>query len=118
VAAERTLAAGVRVYPRSVFLRVRRAHALKSAGRARDAELEMSAALLIDSRKARGWQQLIENDVDEAVAAGRRDPETFAMPGELQPEDAVFVVLEENERRFPQAVRSGWRARVRSDNLQ
>ena len=66
------------------------------------------------SRAARGWQRLIEDDVDAAIAAAKLDPATVAMPGELQPEDAVFAVLEENERRFPGAVSTGWRARMRT----
>ena len=74
----------------------------------------MSAALLIDSRAARGWQQLIEQDIDAAIVAAKRDPADVAMPGELQPEEAVFAVLTENERRFPEAAASGWRARMLS----
>ncbi|MBC7930113.1 MAG: O-antigen ligase family protein [Rubrivivax sp.] len=116
-AAERTLATGVRVYPRSVFMRVRHAASLRRLGRESDAEVEMSAALLIDSRAARGWQQLIENDVDAAIAKAKRDPLVFPMPGELYPEDAIFAVLEENEKRFPEAANSGWRARMRSIKL-
>jgi O-antigen ligase len=116
-AAERTLAEGVRVYPRSVFMRVRHAAALRRAGREHEAVLEMNAAILIDSRCARGWQQLIENDIDAAIAASKRDLGIVARPGELQPEDAVFAVLEENEKRFPEAVNSGWRAQMRSIEL-
>lgn len=116
-AAERTLASAVRVYPRSVFMRVRHAAALARLARAAEAELEMTTALLIDSRAARGWQQLIENDIDAAIAAARRDP-GVAMPGELQPDDAVFAVLGENERRFPRALTSGWRAQRRSTQIQ
>jgi hypothetical protein len=115
--AERTLAFAARVYPRSVFLRARHASALERVGRARDAELEMSAALLLDSRAARGWRRLIDEDIDAAIAEARRDP-AVPMPGELQPEDAVLAVLQENERRFPEAVTSGWRARVRSTELR
>jgi O-antigen ligase len=111
--AERTLAEGVRVYPRSVLMRVSHAAALRRLGRAVDANMEMSAALLLDSRAARGWQQLIENDVDAAIDAARRD-RAVAMPGELQPEEAVFAVLTENEARFPEAAASGWRARMLS----
>ena len=44
-----------------------------------------------------------------------RDPKSAAVPGELEPEDAVFAVLKENERRFPWAVHTGWRARMRSN---
>jgi tetratricopeptide (TPR) repeat protein len=112
--AERTLAEGVRVYPRSVLMRVSHAASLRRTGRAADADVEMSAALLLDSRAARGWQQLIENDIDAAIAAAKRDPAATAMPGELQPEEAVFAVLTENEPRFPQAAASGWRARMLS----
>lgn len=113
--AERTLAGAVRVFPRSVFLRARHASALKRLGRAGEAELEMAAALLLDSRAARGWRGLIEDDIDAASDAARRDPSTFATPGELQPEDAVFAVLKENERRFPASARTGWRARMRTN---
>jgi Tfp pilus assembly protein PilF len=112
--AERTLAEGVRVYPRSVLMRVSHAAALRRMGRAVDADVEMSAALLIDSRAARGWQQLIEQDIDAAIAAAKRDPADVAMPGELEPEEAVFAVLTENEPRFPEAAASGWRARMLS----
>ena len=116
-AAERTLAAGVRVYPRSVFMRVRHAASLRRAGRVGEAGLEMAAALLIDSRAARGWHELIENDIDAAIAAAKRDP-SIAMPGELASDgmrldDTVNAVLLENERRFPEAVSKGWRARMR-----
>jgi tetratricopeptide (TPR) repeat protein len=116
-ASERTLARAAAVYPRSVFVRVRRAAALGRLGRAAEAELEMSAALLIDSRGARGWQQLIERDIDPAIEAARRDA-GIAMPGSLVPQEGVFAVLEENERRFPAAVSTGWRARMRSFKLR
>ena len=114
-AAERTLAGAVRVFPRSVFLRARHAAALARVGRAGEAELEMAAAVLLDSRAARGWRKLIDDDIDAATDASRRDPWTFATPGELQPDEAVFAVLKENEKRFPEAVRKGWRAHARSN---
>ena len=114
-ASERTLAEAVRVFPRSVFLRARHAAALARTGRDGEAELEMAAALLLDSRAARGWRSLIDEDIDAATAAALRDPKSAAVPGELEPEDAVFAVLKENERRFPWAVHTGWRARMRSN---
>ncbi|HEX6183579.1 MAG TPA: O-antigen ligase family protein [Pyrinomonadaceae bacterium] len=112
-AAERTLAAAVVVYPRSVFLRVRHASALARLGRTHEAELEMASALLLNSRAANGWRKLIDDDIDAASEAARLDPDTYARPGELQPGEAVFAVLRENERRFPAAARTGLRARVR-----
>lgn len=117
-AAERTLALAVRAYPRSVFLRVRHALALEALKRSDDAALEISAAELIDSRAARGWQQLIFNDIDAAIAAAKGDPAGVALPGELQPSDAVFAVLQENERRFPESANTGWRAQKRSFKMQ
>jgi len=117
-AAERTLALAVRVYPRSVFLRVRHALALEGLGRSDEAALEIDAAELIDSRSARGWRQLIFNDIDAAIAAAKGDPARVALPGELQPSDAVFAVLQENERRFPEFANTGWRAQMRSFKMQ
>jgi O-antigen ligase len=118
VASERTLALAVRVYPRSVFLRVRHALALEGSGRADLAALELYAAKLIDSRAAAGWQQLIFNDIDAAIAAYKSDPSHVAKPGELQPEDAVVAVVQENERRFPEFANTGWRAQMRAFKVQ
>lgn len=117
-ASERTLALAVRAYPRSIFLRVRHALALEDLKRPDDAALEISAAELINSRTTSGWRQLIFNDIDAADAAARRDREGVASPGELQPEDAVFAVLQENERRFPEHAKTGWRAQMRSFKMQ
>ena len=112
-ASERTLASAVRVYPKSIFLRVRHASALARAGRAAEADAETAKAMGIDPRHARAWHELIENDIDAATAAARRD-KGVAFPGQLSPEDAVFAVLHENERRFPRASASGWRASMRN----
>jgi O-antigen ligase len=99
-AAEATLAHAVNVYPRSVFLRVRHATALRETGRTGDADVEFAVALRIDSRAARGWRQLIDFGVDAASVAAR-DDQSIALPGELSPENCVFVTLAENERRTP-----------------
>jgi O-antigen ligase len=117
-ASERTLALAVRVYPRSVFLHVRHALALEGSGRADETALELYAAKLIDSRAAAGWQQLIFNDIDAAIAAYKSDPSHVAKLGELQPEDAVVAVVQENERRFPEFANTGWRAQMRSFKVQ
>jgi len=68
---------------------------------------------LIDACAARGWQQLIVNDIDAAYAAATHGPD-IALPGELVPEAAMFAVLHENERRFPGVAISGWRMKMRS----
>ena len=112
-AAERTLAFAAKVYPRSVFLLVRHAVALERLGRREESDMEFSAALLLNSRAARGWYQLIQYDIDEAVKAARNDP-AIAIPGELLPENAVHMVLKENEMRLNLSPNSGWRGRVRA----
>lgn len=112
-AAERTLASAVRAYPVSLLLLVRHAEALERIGRIQEAEAEFSKALSLDSRAARGWQQLIDNDIDAAYLAAKQDP-SIAMPGELVPQIGVFAILRENEQRFPESIHTGFRARMRS----
>lgn len=111
--AERTLAAAARVYPASVFLLVRHAVALERNGLRAQSKEVFARALFLDPRAARGWQQLIVNDIDAAYLAAKQDLD-IAMPGELFPQAAVLEVLQENEQRFPAAVRTGWRARMRA----
>jgi len=115
-AAERTFATAVRVYPRSIFLLVRHSVALERLGRNAEAETEFSKALLVDSRAARGWQHLIVDDIDAAYVTATHAT-NIALPGELTPEAALFSVLRENERRFPGAVNTGWRVRMRSARI-
>ncbi|MDQ3668433.1 MAG: O-antigen ligase family protein [Acidobacteriota bacterium] len=115
--AERTLATAVRIYPASVFLLIRHAAALARNGRDAESKEVSSRAFLLDPRGARGWQQLIDNDIDAAYLAAKQD-RNIALPGELTPEAAVFQVLRENEQRFPGAVHTGWRARMRAQQLK
>ena len=118
-AAEQTLARAVRVYPVSVFLIVRHAAALERNGRMEEAQAEFSRAVSIDSRKALGWRELIDNDIDAALQAAQQN-NNIATPGELSPESAVLAIVQENEQRFPDHVNTGFRARMRSNlkNLQ
>lgn len=117
VSAERSLATAVSVYPRSVFLLVAYSSVLGRAGRLETSQSVFARAVLIDKRAAQGWQQLIDHDIDAAFAAARQD-KNIAMPGELAPQTAVFEVLRENERRFPEATSTGWRARMQSLKTQ
>lgn len=112
-AAERTLAFAAKVYPRSVFLLVRHAVALERLGRREESNMEFSAAILLNSRAARGWYQLIQYDIDEAFRAARQDS-GIAIPGDLLPENAVHMILKENERRLNISPTSGWRGRMRA----
>ena len=111
-AAEQTLAQAVKIYPVSVFLIVRHAAALERNGSREEAQAEFSRAVSIDSRKALGWRELIDNDIDAALQAAQQN-NSIAMPSELSPESAVLAIMQENERRFPDHVNTGFRARMR-----
>ena len=102
-AAEQTLAQAVRVYPRSIFLRVRHATAIAEVGGTEEANEEYASALALNSRMARAWRQLICFGRKAAKAAAFYD-KSIAMSGELSPESCIFAVLDENERRQPVAV--------------
>ena len=115
--AEQTIRTAVKVYPASVFLLVRHADVLKRSRRTAESNEVFSRALTLDPRVARGWQLLIEKDIDVAYAAAKQDS-NIALPGELYPEAAVFETLQENEQRFPGAAQTGWRARVRAQQLK
>lgn len=112
-AAECTLAFAAKVYPRSVFLLVRHAVALERLGRREESNIEFSAAILLNSRAARGWYQLMQYDIDEAFKSARQDS-GIAIPGDLLPENAVHMILKENERRLNISPSSGWRGRMRA----
>ena len=110
---EHTLATASKAYPQSVFVLVRHAAALARVGRTDESDRQFAAALALDDRGARGWYQLINFDIDAALAAAEKDSR-LAKPGELKPQTAVFVVLKENERRLNISPNSGWRGRVGS----
>ena len=110
-AAERTLAVASQAYPRSIFIRVRHAAALSRLGQHEESDKEFGEALALDSRAARGWYQLINFDIDAALVAAQQDS-SLAKPGELEPQNAIYVVLKENERRLNIPAKSGWRGRV------
>jgi O-antigen ligase len=95
-AAAATMAQAVNVYPRSVFLRVRHAAALKAVGRAEEAEKEFAVAVSLDSRTARGWQELMSGGADRAKAIAYND-KSVAMPGELYPENCILMTIAEYE---------------------
>jgi hypothetical protein len=82
-------------------------------GRSEESEAIFSTALLVNSRAARGWYELINFDIDAAFTAANQD-KGIAMPGELLPENAVYLVLKENERRLNISPNSGWRGLMHS----
>ncbi|MGI8733449.1 MAG: O-antigen ligase family protein [Pyrinomonadaceae bacterium] len=112
-ASEQTLADASRAYPRSVFILVRHGAALAPIGRGDEAGRKVADALKIHERSARGWYQLINFDIDAALDAAKKDL-NIPIPGELEPQTAVFVVIKENERRLNIPTNTGWRGRIRT----
>ena len=92
-AAEQTLAESVRVFPNSVFMRVRFATFLGDQGKNAEADREMEYARSIDARQANGWEILIRKGSTVAFYAAREDA-NIAPPVELSPANAVFEYLD------------------------
>jgi len=99
-AAEKTLNEAIKIFPRSVFLRVRFATFLEDAGKPAEAAAQMEFARTIDAKHANGWYQIIRNGSVAAFYAAKADP-SLAAPAELLPYNAVLEYLD--ERRIPSA---------------
>ncbi len=91
--AENTLNEAVKIFPNSVFLRVRFAIFLEKHGKPSDAETNLNTARSIDVRQAAGWEILIHQGSVAAYLKAQGDPNT-APPAELLPENAVFEYLD------------------------
>lgn len=92
-AAEQTLAEAVRIFPNSVFMRVRFATFLSDQGKQAEADREMEFARSIDARQANGWQILIQKGGTVAFYAAIQDA-NVAPPAELIPENAVYEYID------------------------
>jgi len=101
-AAERTLRRALRVYPQSVFLRVRHAIALAETGRSEEAKQAYNTALSLHSRDARGWRNLMCFGPDSAHVAAQKDTGITA-PKDLQPASWAFPAIAEQANRPPSA---------------
>lgn len=101
-ATEETIAEALRIYPRSIFLRVRYAALLEKKGAAEKSAEHLEIARRIDDRQANGWRELI-NSGARASALKARNDERITSPRDLLPNGALFAVLDEQavENRFP-----------------
>lgn len=93
VSAEQTFKEALRIFPRSVFLRVRYALFLNDEGRSDASAAEMATARAIDERQANGWFNIITIGSVRTFYAAQTD-KTMAPPAELEPEDAVLQYLD------------------------
>ena len=95
-AAERSLSDAVKIFPNSIFLRVRYAAFLEDAGKAAEASEQMNAARTVDPRQANGWYQIIRNGSVAAFYLAKAD-QSLAEPAELRPESAVLEYLDQKD---------------------
>lgn len=91
---ERSLRDGIRVFPRSQFLRARLVIFLEEHGRENDAEKEFQIAREMDLRQANGWYWLVRLGSKEAYQRSKGDPQ-IAAPAELVPANAIYMYLNE-----------------------
>ncbi|MGB2752764.1 MAG: O-antigen ligase family protein [Pyrinomonadaceae bacterium] len=92
-ATEQTLAEAVRIFPNSVFMRVRFATFLSDQRKQAEADREMEFARSIDAGQANGWQILIQKGSTAAFYAAKQDA-NIDPPAELIPENAVYEYID------------------------
>jgi O-antigen ligase len=93
VSAETTFVEALRIFPRSVFLRVRYALFLNDDGRSDDYEKEIAKARAIDSAQANGWLSLLTIGSVRSFYAAQSDT-NLAPPADLLPAKAVLQYLD------------------------
>ncbi|HEX8368500.1 MAG TPA: O-antigen ligase family protein [Pyrinomonadaceae bacterium] len=101
-ATEETIAQALRIYPRSIFLRVRYASLLEKKGETEKSDEQMEIARRINDKQANSWQALITTGAT-ATALKARSDEKILPPHELLPTACLYAVLDEQavENRFP-----------------
>lgn len=98
---ERTFDEAFRIFPRSVFLRVRYAMYLETAGHQARSDAQMLIARSIDKRQANGWFNVFKIGSVRAFYAAQQDPE-IAAPVDLLPDGAVLEYLDKPPGEAPQ----------------
>lgn len=101
-AATETIDKAVKIYPYSIFLRMRYASLLEKTGETEKSKEQMEFAHLINERQANGWYELITTGAT-ASAIKARNNEMIAPPAHLQPTGGIYAVLDEQtvENLFP-----------------
>jgi O-antigen ligase len=94
-AAKDALEDAIRIFPRSVFARVRYSDLLRRTGDEDGAAREMAAASAIDARQAAGWQAILRDGSVNAFLLSQKDPQISA-PDELMPARAVPEYVDSN----------------------
>ena len=99
--AEKVMAQAVKVYPRSVFVRIRYSTLLEINGNTEMAKQNFETALALNEKAARGWSILINEGATIASLKAFRENQSTP-PMDLAPHNAVFAVLDEREIIHPE----------------
>lgn len=91
--ADETYRAGLNIFPRSVFLRVRYAKFLNDTKKIVESDEQLSIAKNNDSRQAAGWFNLLNKGSVAAFYEANSDPQ-IALPEELEPAAIVLRYLD------------------------
>ena len=98
--AQLTFVEGLRIYPRSVFLRTAYAAFLTQIGDMTAAESEHNTAFEINEKQARSWRIAHEEGLLRLVQTARTD-DRYASPFDLKPESGVLAVDASQRRLSP-----------------
>ncbi|MDQ4120989.1 MAG: O-antigen ligase family protein [Acidobacteriota bacterium] len=99
--AEKTNAEAVRIFPYSVFIRVRYASLLEKLHLTDESVKQYELARQLDKKQAETWRVLINNGATVASRRARTDTEILNLM-ELYPSPALYAVLTEREILYPE----------------
>ena len=100
-AAEQTTAEAVKIFPYSVFMRVRYSSLLYELGKEKEGDQQFELAKQFDSRQAESWRLLISNGAMAISEKTKTDKDIISVD-KLNPNPAVYAILAERELRFPE----------------
>ncbi len=99
--AEKTASEAVRIFPYSVFMRVRYASLLKNLHREDESQAQFEIAERIDKKQAETWRILIDEGARAASEKAGDNKELLRLM-ELNPNQAIYAILTEREILYPQ----------------
>ena len=101
LAAEKTMARAVELYPRSPFVLVRYASLVNANGNSDAATAALHSAKDIDRRAANTWSILINQGSLQASEAAFQNEADYVKVMDLKPNQAIYAVLDEKEINSP-----------------
>lgn len=85
----------VRIYPRSILLRVRYALLLQKLNQREASEKHLQIARAVDEKQTTGWFELMTTGARSAALKSRAE-KTFPEPMDLSPNDGIYAVIGEH----------------------